>query len=146
MAQKAVLTSGSFAEEFAGIEAVATHHGNNHEVLVARFYKLDRAPVFDLVGRLEFEAVSEDRRVVDALAHARAHQCATPAVFAGQGADTQERPEPRTVGPSQSPDLQFSSDLRELSTLRPALARPDPSQAVSACLCAPTGAPRMSRP
>ncbi|WP_327725019.1 Tn3 family transposase [Streptomyces europaeiscabiei] len=77
MAQKAVLASGSFAEEFADIEAVAAHHGNNHEVLVARFYKRDRAPMFDLVGTLEFEAVSEDRRVLDALAHARAHQNAT---------------------------------------------------------------------
>ena len=66
MAQKAVLASGSFAEEFAGIEAVAAHHGNNHEVLVARFSKRDRAPMFDLVGTLEFEAVSEDRRVLDA--------------------------------------------------------------------------------
>ncbi|WP_411152436.1 hypothetical protein [Streptomyces sp. A30] len=77
MAQKAVLASSSFAEEFADIEAVAAHHGNNHEVLVARFYKRGRAPVFDLVGTLEFEAVSEDRRMPDALAHARAHQNAT---------------------------------------------------------------------
>lgn len=77
MAQKAVLASGSFAEEFADIEAVAAHHGNNHEVLVARFYKRDRAPMFDLVGTLEFEAVSEDRRVLDALGHARAHQSTT---------------------------------------------------------------------
>lgn len=77
MTQKAVLVSGSFAEEFADIEAVAAHHGNNHEVLVARFYKRDRAPMFDLVGTLEFEAVSEDRRVLDALGHARAHQSAT---------------------------------------------------------------------
>ncbi|MGJ3561793.1 hypothetical protein ACR6C2_40270 [Streptomyces sp. INA 01156] len=77
MAQKAVLSSGSFAAEFADIEAVSAHHGNNHEVLVARFYKRDRAPMFDLVGTLEFEAVSEDRRVLDALAHARVHQSAT---------------------------------------------------------------------
>ncbi|MEV8061815.1 Tn3 family transposase [Streptomyces antimycoticus] len=77
MAQKAVQSSGSFAAEFADIEAVSAHHGNNHEVLVARFYKRDRAPMFDLVGTLEFEAVSEDRRVLDALAHARAHQSAT---------------------------------------------------------------------
>ena len=49
----------------------------------ARFYKRDRAPVFDLVGTLEFEAVSEDRRVLDALAHARAHQDATPGVRLG---------------------------------------------------------------
>ncbi|MFF6851766.1 DUF4158 domain-containing protein [Streptomyces antimycoticus] len=77
MAQKAVPSSGSFAAQFADIEAVSAHHGNNHEVLVARFYKRDRAPMFDLVGTLEFEAVSEDRRVLDALAHARAHQSAT---------------------------------------------------------------------
>jgi hypothetical protein len=77
MAQKAVLSSGSFDAEFADIEAVAAHHGNNHEVLVARFYKRDRAPMFDLVGTPAFEAVSEDRRVLDALAHARAHQSAT---------------------------------------------------------------------
>ncbi|MFD3658708.1 Tn3 family transposase [Streptomyces sp. NPDC058620] len=77
MAQKAVLVSGSFDAEFADIEAVSAHHGNNHEVLVARFYKRDRAPMFDLIGTLEFEAVSEDRRVLDALEHARAHQSAT---------------------------------------------------------------------
>jgi hypothetical protein len=45
LAQKAVETSGSFAAEFAGIEAVAAHHGNNHEVLVTRFYKRDRPSV-----------------------------------------------------------------------------------------------------
>ncbi|MEU9056436.1 Tn3 family transposase [Streptomyces sp. NPDC048384] len=77
LAQKTVQSSGSFAAEFADIEAVSAHHGNNHEVLVARFYKRDRAPMFDLVGTLEFEAVSEDRRVLDALAHAGAHQSAT---------------------------------------------------------------------
>jgi hypothetical protein len=71
------LTSGSFDTKFADIEAVAAHRGNNHEVLVARFHKPDRAPMFDLVGTLEFEAVSEDRRVPDALAPARARQSAT---------------------------------------------------------------------
>ncbi|MFD7106014.1 Tn3 family transposase [Streptomyces celluloflavus] len=76
-AQKAVQTSGSFAVEFAGIEAVAARHGNDHEVLVARFHKRDRAPMPDWVGTPEFAAVSEDRRVLDALAHARAHQSAT---------------------------------------------------------------------
>ncbi|WP_330358842.1 hypothetical protein [Streptomyces chartreusis] len=77
MAQKAVLASGSFAAEFADTEAVAAHHGNNHGVLVARFYKRDRAPMFDLVGTVAFKAVSEDCRVLDALGHARVHQSAT---------------------------------------------------------------------
>lgn len=54
MAQKAVLASGSFAEEFADIEAVAAHHGNNHEVLVARFSD----PHLDVEFETEEEALA----------------------------------------------------------------------------------------
>ncbi|MGK3111431.1 MULTISPECIES: hypothetical protein [Streptomyces] len=58
------------SHEVADIEAVSAHHSNNHEVLVAHFCKRDRAPMFELVGTLEFEAVSGGRRVLDTLGHA----------------------------------------------------------------------------
>ena len=69
----AVEQAGGFAAELAGIEEVSAFHGDNYEVLVHRFFRKDRAVMFELAGKLEFVATSSDDSVLAALAHARAH-------------------------------------------------------------------------
>lgn len=73
--QATVAGFGGFAEVYSDIEEVSAHYGDNYEVLVARFLlKTDRAALFDLTGLLELTATSDDRRVLDALAHAQRHR------------------------------------------------------------------------
>ncbi len=73
--QATVAGFGGFAEVYSDIEEVSAHYGDNYEVLVARFLlKTDRAALFDLTGLLELAATSDDRRVLDALAHAQRHR------------------------------------------------------------------------
>ncbi|MHA5047880.1 Tn3 family transposase [Streptomyces sp. SD15] len=67
---------GGFAKQYEQIEKVSAHHGNFWEVLLYGQIGRDRAVMFDLADKLEFTATSEDRRVVDALAHAQRHQSA----------------------------------------------------------------------
>ena len=66
---------GGFAEVYADIEEVSAHYGDNYEILVARFLlKADRAALFDLTALLKLRATSDDRRVLDALAHAQRYR------------------------------------------------------------------------
>ncbi|MGM9440424.1 Tn3 family transposase [Streptomyces murinus] len=73
---QAVEGFGGFAQQYEQIEKVSAHHGNFWEVLLYGQIGRDRALMFDLSGKLEFAATSEDRTVLDALAHARRHQAA----------------------------------------------------------------------
>lgn len=65
--------AGGLAEQLADIEEVSAYHGDNHEMLIQRHFRKDRAVMFELAGRLEFEATSADRSVLAALEHAVAH-------------------------------------------------------------------------
>ena len=47
----AVEEAGGFAAQLADIEEVPAYHGDNYEVLVNRFFRKDRAVMFDLAGR-----------------------------------------------------------------------------------------------
>lgn len=64
---------GGFDAQLAEIEEITTYRGDNYELLVQQFFKPDRATMFALCGVLEFEATSQDRRLLDALDHALAH-------------------------------------------------------------------------
>ncbi|MGW5119323.1 hypothetical protein ACWEQ8_28345 [Streptomyces noursei] len=64
------------ARQYEQIEKVSAHHGNLWEPLLCGQIGRDRAVMFDLAGKLEFTATSEDGRVLDALAHAKRHQSA----------------------------------------------------------------------
>jgi TnpA family transposase len=68
----AVEEAGGFAAQLADIEEVSAYHGDNYEVLVDRFFRKDRAVMFDLAGKLELVATSSDASVLTALEHARA--------------------------------------------------------------------------
>lgn len=70
-AAQIVEAAGGFAAQLADIEEVSAFHGDNYEVLVHRFFKKDRAVMFDLVGHLELKATSSDDSVLAALEHAR---------------------------------------------------------------------------
>ena len=70
---KMVEEGGGFEGQLASIEEVTAYQGNNHELLIADFFKSDRSTMFALAGALEFEATSEDHSVLDALDHALAH-------------------------------------------------------------------------
>jgi len=72
-AAQVVEQAGGFASQFADIEEVSAFHGDNHEVLVHRFFRKDRAVMFDLAGRLELKATSSDDSVLVALEHARTY-------------------------------------------------------------------------
>lgn len=63
--------AGGFAAQLADIEEVSALHGDNHEVLVHRFFRKDRAVMFDLLSQLELTATSSDDSVLVALDHAR---------------------------------------------------------------------------
>jgi hypothetical protein len=68
-----VEAQGGFDAQLAEIEELTTYRGNAYELLVQQFFKPDRPTMFALCGTLEFEATSQDRRVLDALDHALAH-------------------------------------------------------------------------
>src|SRR5699024_6167643 len=55
-AAQIVEQAGGFAAQLADIEEVSAFHGDNHEVLVNRFFKKDRAVMFDLAAKLELKA------------------------------------------------------------------------------------------
>ncbi|WP_274919543.1 Tn3 family transposase [Streptomyces sp. WZ-12] len=74
LAREAVKRAGGFDAQLGQIEALAAHHGNNFTPLVERFFRPDRPTMFKLARRLTFVATSQDRRVLDALEHALAHQ------------------------------------------------------------------------
>ena len=63
----AVEEAGGFAAQLADIEEVPAYHGDNYEVLVNRFFRKDRAVMFDLAGGLELVATSSDASVLAAL-------------------------------------------------------------------------------
>ena len=69
----AVEQAGGFAAQLADIEEVSAFHGDNYEVLVARFFRKDRAVMFELAGRLELVATTSDDSVLACLRHAREH-------------------------------------------------------------------------
>jgi len=68
---------GGFEAQYAQIEKVSAHHGDNWEVLLHGHLKADRPVMFDLTDVIELKATSEDASVLHALAHAKAHR--TPA-------------------------------------------------------------------
>ncbi len=72
----AVEEADGFAAQLADIEEVSAYHGDNYEVLVNRFFRKDRAVMFDLAGKLELVATSSDASVLAALQHARAYHAA----------------------------------------------------------------------
>ena len=69
----AVQEAGGFAAQLAGIEEVSAFHGDNYEALVHRFFRKDRAVMFELAGKLELVATSSDAPVLAALEHARVY-------------------------------------------------------------------------
>ncbi|WP_324195407.1 transposase [Nocardia abscessus] len=69
----AVEEAGGFTAQLSDIEEVSAFHGDNYEVLVHRFFRKDRAVMFELVDKLELIATSSDASVLTALEHARAH-------------------------------------------------------------------------
>ena len=71
----AVERAGGFAAQLAGIEEVSAFHGDNYEVLVHRFFRKDRAVMFELAG-LELVATTSDDSVLACLRHARQHWAA----------------------------------------------------------------------
>ncbi|MGH3547749.1 MAG: Tn3 family transposase [Pseudonocardiaceae bacterium] len=68
-----VAAAGGLQAQLADIEEVSAYHGDNHEMLVQRFFRQDRAVMFELAARLRFEATSADASVLDALQHALEH-------------------------------------------------------------------------
>ncbi|HLN67654.1 MAG TPA: DUF4158 domain-containing protein, partial [Streptosporangiaceae bacterium] len=72
----AIEQAGGFTAQLADIEEVSAFHGDNYEVLVARFFRKDRAVMFDLTGRLELVATTSDGSVLACLQHARAYHAA----------------------------------------------------------------------
>jgi len=72
----AVEEAGGFAAQMSDIEEVSAYHGDNYEVLVHRFFRKDRAVMFELAGKLDLVATSSDDSVLAALQHARAYHAA----------------------------------------------------------------------
>ncbi len=64
--------AGGFAAQLSDIEEVSAYHGDNYEVLVHRFFRMDRAVMFDLASKLNLVATSSDASMLAALEHARA--------------------------------------------------------------------------
>jgi hypothetical protein len=50
----AVQEAGGFAAQLSDIEEISAFHGDNYEVLVHRFFRKDRAVMFDLAAKLEY--------------------------------------------------------------------------------------------
>ena len=71
MARKTVESAGGFAGQYADIDRVSAHHGDNHAPLVARHFRRDRAAMLAMAGALELQATSADRSVLDALDYVR---------------------------------------------------------------------------
>src|SRR5215472_4850857 len=69
----AVEEAGGFAAQLSDIEEVSAYHGDNYEVLVHRFFRKDRAVMFELAAKLDLVATSSDASVLAALEHARAY-------------------------------------------------------------------------
>ncbi|MFI6730495.1 hypothetical protein [Streptomyces atratus] len=86
----AVEKFGGFDAQYAWIEKVSAHHGDNWEVLLHGHLKADRPVAFDLTDVIELKATSEDSTALDALAHAKAHR--TPARDYIPDRDDQGRP------------------------------------------------------
>ena len=78
---------GGFAAQYADIEAVVAHHGDNYELLVQRHLKNDRQAMLHLTELLELKATSGDRRVLDALGHVTAHREHTRQFISDRDAD-----------------------------------------------------------
>jgi len=55
---------------------VTAYHGDNYEVLVHRFFRKDRAVMFELAAKLDLVATSSDDSLLAALQHARAYHAA----------------------------------------------------------------------
>jgi TnpA family transposase len=72
-AREAVRAVGGFAGQYADIDRVSAHHGDNHAPLVARHFRNDRAAMLAMVGALRLEATSADRSVLAALDFVRQH-------------------------------------------------------------------------
>ena len=74
----AVEEAGGFAAQLSDIEEVSAFHGDNYEVLVHRFFRKDRAVMFELAGKLDLVATSSDDSVLAALEHAQTYQGGRP--------------------------------------------------------------------
>jgi len=72
----AVEEAGGFAAQMSDIEEVSAYHGDNYEVLVHRFFRKDRAVMFELAAKLDLVATTSDDSVLAALEHARAYHAA----------------------------------------------------------------------
>jgi hypothetical protein len=90
----AVEEAGGFAAQLSDIEEVSAYHGDNYEVLVHRFFRKDRAVMFELAAKLDLVATSSDDSVLAALEHARAYHAARrdhiplPPAADGEAADS----------------------------------------------------------
>ena len=73
-ARETVEQAGGFDSELSEIQRVAAHHANNYLPLVHGQIGKDRSTMFQFTRTVELEATSEDRSVLDALAHALSHQ------------------------------------------------------------------------
>ena len=73
-ARETVEQAGGFDSELSDIQRVAAHHANNYLPLVHGQIGKDRSTMFQFTRTVELEATSEDRSVLDALAHALSHQ------------------------------------------------------------------------
>ncbi|MGW2870895.1 Tn3 family transposase [Kitasatospora sp. NPDC001225] len=60
---------GGFDAQYAQIEKVSAHHGDNWEVLMHGHLKADRSVMLNLLESLDLVATSEDSRVLDAFRH-----------------------------------------------------------------------------
>ena len=49
---------GKAAAQLSDIEEVSAYHGDNYEVLVRRFFRTDRAVMFELAAKLDLVATS----------------------------------------------------------------------------------------
>ncbi|MGH3857260.1 MAG: transposase, partial [Pseudonocardiaceae bacterium] len=72
-ARDAVAAAGGFTAQYADIDTVTAHHGDNHVPLVARHFRNDRAAMLAMAGALGLRASSADHSVLDLLAHVREH-------------------------------------------------------------------------
>ena len=73
---------------------MSAYHGDNYEALVHRFFRKDRAVMFELAGKLDLVATSSDASVLAALEHACAYHTARrdhiplPPPAGGEAADS----------------------------------------------------------
>lgn len=80
-----VAAAGGLAAQLRDIEEVSAYYGDNHEMLMQRFFRKDRAVMFELAGRLKFEATSTDP------------QCARRAGLGAAALDTDPGSHPRPL-------------------------------------------------